>query len=336
MACYNCRSTISASLTSLLDQTFQDLEVIVVDDGSEDDTVACLKEFNDPRVSIILSETNRGLAAALNTAIEVARGEFVARMDADDWSHPLRFHRQLSVFERDPNLGILGTGCRIIDQLGQPQGRLWMPASDAGIRWRSTLGNPFIHPTVMLRRSILVDNGFRYRADLEVAQDYELWCRILSVTTGANLPEPLLNYRISEGLTSSRRSAQLTNHDEIALQQSSSTFRSMTIEPKTLQDMRSLFVGGRKGPRLAVSRANEVIETRIEMLNAIGVASSPGAEAAGEIAGKILQSFSGPQSLRLLYRLSKAAPVWPLGFARLLGRRLLTGATRLVSNFKER
>jgi hypothetical protein len=183
------------SLASVFAQSEADLELVVVDDGSTDGSAAILEAQDDPRLVRLANPKPLGLAQALNRALGVARGELVARQDADDVSHPERLERQLRFLRERPELGVLGTWLERIDAAGRPAGALRAPRSHARIAWSLALGgNPLAHPSVMARRELLERAG-GYDARLRVAQDHELWTRLLPRARFANLPEALVRYR---------------------------------------------------------------------------------------------------------------------------------------------
>lgn len=212
---YNAEPYLKECLASLQAQTFRDFEVLIFDDASTDRSHGILMAFDDPRFHVERSRQNQGYAVYLNQGIEKARGRYIARMDADDLCYPERFQKQIDFLERHPEVGICGTGYSIFGTVEERD--FQKPIEDAEIRWRLMLDNPFQHPTVMMRRSVLIDHGLRYREDLMPTEDYELWSRLLEVTKGANLPETLLRYRFHSGQeTSARRKRQLEIHERVA------------------------------------------------------------------------------------------------------------------------
>ncbi|MFD2182720.1 glycosyltransferase [Rhodoplanes azumiensis] len=193
------------ALDSVLGQDMTDLELLAVDDGSTDDTPAILAAAaaRDPRLRLFATG-GRGLVAALNTGIDAARGDYLARLDADDVAMPNRLSRQLSAMTARPRLGLLGAWAETIDAEGRPIGRL-TPETDphrlAAILERT---NPFIHSSLMLRTDLVRRLG-GYRAAFEAAEDHDLWLRIAEVAEVANLPEPLIRYRWHGGNVTSRK-----------------------------------------------------------------------------------------------------------------------------------
>jgi glycosyltransferase involved in cell wall biosynthesis len=214
---YNAEPYLKECLASLQLQTFRDFEVLIFDDASTDRSHGILMAFDDPRFHVERSRQNQGYAVYLNQGIEKARGRYIARMDADDICHPDRFQKQVDFLEKNREVGICGSAYEVF---GDAETKIFQkPADDEAIRWMLMLDNPFQHPTVMMRRSVLIDHGLRYREDLTPTEDYELWSRLLKVTKGANLQEPLLRYRFHGGQeTSARRGRQLEIHERVAIQ----------------------------------------------------------------------------------------------------------------------
>lgn len=193
------------ALDSVLGQTRGDLELIAVDDGSTDDTPAILAEAarRDSRVRV-LSTGGRGLVAALEMAVAAARGDCLARLDADDVAMPDRLARQLAVMEARPGLGLLGSWAETIDAAGRPIGRLTPETDPQRLAALLQRTNPFIHSSLILRTDLVRRLG-GYRAAFEAAEDYDLWLRIAEVAEVANLPEPLIRYRWHGGNVTSRK-----------------------------------------------------------------------------------------------------------------------------------
>jgi len=216
MSIYNEARFLKESVGSVLGQSFGDFEFIILDDGSTDGSADLVREFADPRIRLIVRDRNWGLTSSLNFGLRECGGRYIARMDADDIAEPPRLEKQVDFLERRLNIGALGSARLLIDELGQVVGRSSPPANDLAIRWKCLLGNPFGHPTVMLRREVLKRHRLQYDRSFRTAQDYEFWSRLLRVTCGANLPEPLLRYRLRKGSSRTDKSQQLASHDRIA------------------------------------------------------------------------------------------------------------------------
>lgn len=194
---YNAASYLSEALESVLMQTFANFELIAVDDGSTDCSLTILRQIakRDPRLRIV-SRPNTGIVGALNDGLAAAKGEFIARMDADDLSLPTRLERQLAYLQAHPACIALGSAVLFTDPRGRPLKVYSPPLSHAEIESELAGGNggALIHPTVVFRREPLLRCG-AYRQRYNFIEDLDLYVRLLEVGELANLPEVLLHYR---------------------------------------------------------------------------------------------------------------------------------------------
>jgi glycosyltransferase involved in cell wall biosynthesis len=203
MAVRNGMPWVGDAVASILGQTLADLELIVVDDGSTDGTAVALGAVRDPRLRIV-GQDHAGLTRSLNRALAVARAPLVARLDADDTARPDRLARQAALLAAHPDVGLVGTGALEIDAAGRPVRTVVPPRDDASIRRVLIRANPFVHSSVMFRRAV-VERAGGYDERLPVAQDYDLWLRLATLTRFANLPEPLVVRRLLAGRVSVAR-----------------------------------------------------------------------------------------------------------------------------------
>ena len=202
MAVHNAAQFLTEAIDSVLRQTFEDFEFLVVDDGSTDATAELLSACTDPRLRVVGLARNGGLAAALNIGVANARSELLARMDGDDISEPQRLERQVTFMREHPEVLLLGTGFVRMDAVGRPVERVQYPTDDAVLQERLLTGNQFCHPSVMMRTPVVrLLGGYRALAG-GAAQDYDLWLRIAERGRVANLPEMLVKYRMHESQTS--------------------------------------------------------------------------------------------------------------------------------------
>jgi GT2 family glycosyltransferase/glycosyltransferase involved in cell wall biosynthesis len=197
MPVYNAGRYLAPAVESVLAQTFRDFEFIIVDDGSTDSSLEVLRAYEkqDARIRFI-SRPNTGLVGALNDGIAAARGEFIARMDADDVSLPARLERQVEILQSDAECLAVGSDVLFIDPEGAPLIRRNPPLQHAGIVAELLEGNggALIHPSVVFRRDALVACG-GYREEAIHLEDFDLYLRLMSHGRLANLPEALLLYR---------------------------------------------------------------------------------------------------------------------------------------------
>jgi glycosyltransferase involved in cell wall biosynthesis len=201
---YNGEKYLAAAVESILTQTFSDFELIIINDGSTDQTAHLLATYADPRIMLI-NQPNQGVTKSLNRGLAMARGNYIARMDADDIAKPDRFAKQLALLETQPEIAFCGSWAKAIDKDGNEIADFnYPPISHEQIRRYYWFHNPFIHSSVMFRKNIIDQCGV-YDEKIIRAQDYEYWGRIIRRFKTANLPEQLLLYRVlDEGITKSK------------------------------------------------------------------------------------------------------------------------------------
>ena len=191
LPCYNAAAFLQEAISSVLHQSFTDFELIIIDDGSTDDSGKIISIQNDPRLKILRNEKNAGLIKTLNTGIASAKGKYIARMDADDISRPERFEKQISFLEKNPGVGVCGTWMYMIHNRTVYKHRYL--DSDT-IKSALVFNNPIVHPSVMMRKA-LFSTTQAYNPDFLHGEDYALWISLLGKTDFAVLDEPLIEYR---------------------------------------------------------------------------------------------------------------------------------------------
>jgi glycosyltransferase involved in cell wall biosynthesis len=198
MPVYNAGELLKESMESVLNQTFRDFEFVIINDCSTDNSLKTIKAFQkkDKRIRIINNKENLGVKKSLNKALELSKGEYVARMDADDISLPDRFKIQVNYLDRNPEIFLIGGSAIVINQEGKRWGVFEKYDNYRKIAKRLQKTNCIIHPLIMFRNT----HEFFYREKFIRSEDYDLYLRIL--TSGknlTNLPDFLLKYRISNG-----------------------------------------------------------------------------------------------------------------------------------------
>ena len=192
---------LSEAIDSVLNQTFRDYLLLIIDDGSTDGSVALIEAYvgQHGHVRLERNPRNLGLAASLARSVKLADTEFVARMDPDDIALPRRLEQQVAYLDDHKDVAILGTWATDIDEHGQPLRPRNAPANHDAILSAMVYVNPLVHPTVMFRRDAVVQVG-SYDASLRVAEDYDLWFRCAAHGLRfANLEDRLLLYRVPKG-----------------------------------------------------------------------------------------------------------------------------------------
>jgi hypothetical protein len=200
---WNAERYLAGAIESVLAQSFADFELLVVDDGSTDGSAALIRRYRDRRIRRILNEKNLGVTRSLNLGLELARGRYVARMDADDLCAPERLERQVAFLDAHPEVALVATRARWIDAAGAQIGIIDTPADGETLRRRLRRNNWIVHGTVMMRAEAVRALG-GYDESMERSQDYDLWLRISERHPVAALSEVLYTWR-DHGAGVSRR-----------------------------------------------------------------------------------------------------------------------------------
>ena len=198
MPVYNGARYLPEAIESILNQTFSNFELVIIDDGSTDNSWDILTAYaaQDSRIVLSRNSENIKLIKTLNRGLSLARGQYIARMDADDISLPERLERQVTYLQCHPEVGLLGTGYYRLNVEGKRSLRQ-PPLTDTEIRWKLLFGNVWCHPSIMFRSQLFESGELVYR-QFAHAEDYELWTRLLPHTCGATLTVPLLIYRVHD------------------------------------------------------------------------------------------------------------------------------------------
>ena len=186
---YNGEKFIREAVDSILEQTFTNFELIIIDDCSTDNTVSIIKEYNDARIVLKIKEINSGYTDSLNWGIENCSGKFIARMDADDVCFPTRFDEQIKIMTKNPGIIVCGSWATIYGT----NNYIKHPEKHNDIFISSLEHCPIVHPSVMINKFLL--GSERYNKDFEPAEDYEFWTRLLHKGTFYNIQKSLLFYR---------------------------------------------------------------------------------------------------------------------------------------------
>jgi glycosyltransferase involved in cell wall biosynthesis len=212
MGVYNGASFLKEAIDSILAQTCKDFEFIIINDGSTDDTNQILASYSDPRIKILKNGVNIGLTKSLNLGLKIARGKFIARMDADDISQTNRFKEQVSFLEKNKNISFCGSNVLYLDDSLTVNN---FPENHEELKFEMIGRNPFAHPTMMWKREDFIIKGLIYNERFTVAQDYELWSRAILELKGANLSARLVKYRTHENRISEKKIEEVRRNVEI-------------------------------------------------------------------------------------------------------------------------
>lgn len=209
MAAYNASQYISKSIQSVLDQSYTDFELLIVNDGSTDDTVKVIQSFQDPRIRLIDNNQNKGIPYTRNVGVREAKGKYFAILDSDDISQSNRLETQVAHMEKDPDLAVLGSWAKVIDSRGNLTGEtLQVHDNPQKINVVLFFENTLVHSSVMMRTDLLRKvGGYPHH---EVAQDYGLFCNIAERHKIKNIPEFLVQYRVHSSNISKTKKDRLS------------------------------------------------------------------------------------------------------------------------------
>ena len=203
MPVYNGAMYLNEAITSILGQTYSNFEFIIINDGSTDRSEEIILSFSDSRIVYVKNPENYRLIKTLNLGFSMAKGRYIARMDADDVSHPDRLLIQVDFLDHNQDYGLVGTG---VNLLNSDKKQLLYHTDHASLKFALAFYCPFIHPSIMIRRDVLEGMDVVFDNQYLHAEDCELWTRLAFKTKMANIPEYLLDYRIHDAQISSQHS----------------------------------------------------------------------------------------------------------------------------------
>jgi len=195
MPVYNGAKYLSEAIESILNQTFNDFEFLIIDDRSTDNSIEIIKSYKDRRIRLVENKQNLGQAETMNRGLGLADGRYVARMDQDDISLSSRLDKQVELMEKNPQIGVCGTW---IKYTGYQNSILELETENDLIKIKLLTNQNLAHPTVIIRKSVLDEYSLKYDDQYSPAEDYDLWVRASKFCGFTNIPEPLVNYRLHE------------------------------------------------------------------------------------------------------------------------------------------
>lgn len=198
---YNCELYIEEAVNSILNQTYTNFELLILDDASTDQTVFKLKKIKDSRIQLIEKPKNTGYTNSLNYGLSIAKGKYIARMDGDDFSLPQRLQVQVDFLESNPDVILCGTSYSIMGN----NKVITIPETHESIKLELLKANCIAHPSVMFRKSIIDKHKIKYDISREPAEDYAMWVQLLSYGKLHNLSQVLLQYRLHNSQVSHKR-----------------------------------------------------------------------------------------------------------------------------------
>ena len=204
MSVYNGEKYLREAIDSILNQTFKDLEFLIINDGSTDKTAEILQSYQDPRIKIINNQKNIGLTKSLNKGLKLAKGEYIARMDADDISYQDRLQVQYDYLKNNPEVDLVGSWNDVIDDIGNTISFWKCNYSSEDIYYILNFRNCLTHCSLLFRKELVVNNG-GYNETMKNAQDYELWSRISKIAKIYQIQEPLVKWRMNSNVISTKK-----------------------------------------------------------------------------------------------------------------------------------
>jgi len=198
MPVYNGAETLKEAIDSVLSQTYENFELIIVNDGSTDNTLNIIKSYTDDRIVIINNEVNQTIVPCLNRGLKESNGKYVIRMDADDICVESRFQKQVLFMEKHPDIGICGSWAKSINLEGDNIGLMKYEKDDNIIKFKMLYECHLLHPAIIIRKEILIENRLAYNPRHYISEDYDLFTRLIDYTKFSNIQEPLLLYRSTE------------------------------------------------------------------------------------------------------------------------------------------
>lgn len=191
---YN-RPIVVNTISSIIEQTYKNLEILVIDNASTDDTVLRIQSIRDNRIRLVINEKNIGQTGSLNKGLILAKGKYIARIDSDDIAFPERIEKQVYFMENNREFVLCGSWIQYISDSDEIGGVLRMPTTDRGFRFMQTFACAMHHPTSMYRTETIRTHNITYSPDIKMAEDYALWFELSKHGKACNLAEPLVYYR---------------------------------------------------------------------------------------------------------------------------------------------
>lgn len=221
MPVYNTEQYLQESIGSILNQTFSDFELLVVNDGSTDGSRELIESLqkNNKRIRLI-NQNNQGIVAALNNGIRFSYGKYIARMDSDDISLESRLMEQVSFMDNNADVGVCGSWCKYFGIVNGPICKV--QESDSRIKASLLFNTSMVHPSIIMRRDVIEKHDLLYRNGYEHAEDYDLWRRFAQFSKLANIPKSLLYWRT--------HTAQVTNEHKVSGANSADKIRKELIQ----------------------------------------------------------------------------------------------------------
>ena len=271
MPVYNGELYIRYAIDSILCQSFKDFELLIVNDASTDRTVEIIESYTDSRIRLVHNEINLKHGVALNRGLELAQGQYIARMDSDDISCPARLEKQKIFLDSNQNVALVGSWAEIIDEKGNARGIKTFLTNSPLLKWKLLFCNTFIHSSIMFRKSCVLPL-LGYDCNYALAEDYDLWSRISFEHEVANIPEVLVKWREWGGSVTSTKAKEQQKETLKISRRNMQHVWGETIDIHVLESFKLLYSGvkadfSNKRMNELVSHRNVLIDRFIEKYN---------------------------------------------------------------------
>lgn len=236
---YNGEAFLADSIQSILDQTYPNFELIIINDASTDSSLQIIRSFaeKDPRILVVENQKNLNVSISSNIGLDLARGEYVARMDQDDISLPCRLEKQVNFLQSNPQIGLVSGKALTIDSTGKEIPNNYSNIIEPGfIKWLLNFTCPINHPASMGRKELILKAG-KYDPLINCAEDYDLWQRLSRITLLSNLRDILIKKRVHSKSIGSNQSKKMMN-DHMLVQQRA--FSCLLDRPVSLDEISAL------------------------------------------------------------------------------------------------
>jgi len=271
MPVYNGEKFLSSAISSILKQTFDDWELIVIDDGSTDETPLVLQNLrqNDHRIRVLTNQVCQGIASSLNRSAACAKARLLARMDVDDVAYRDRLQAQVNEFNEHPNLVLCGSNAVHVDSEMRLLFRTTLPSSDIEIRELAFFENPFVHSSVMIKAEAFNAVG-GYRQGLDVTQDYELWIRLFSRGEVKNLMQPYVALRRhTDSVSHSKHHAQSRRAAEVQSVYALKKLKTIDWDPNRFENIRHYIYRQSVSPSGVQCSGEESLKNAVQLVEAV-------------------------------------------------------------------
>lgn len=302
MSVYNGEKYLREAIRSVLSQTLNNYEFVIINDASTDKSAEILQEIEDPRIRVLTNEQNRGLTKSLNKAVKHCRGEFIGRMDADDLSHPMRLEKQVSFLESHPSCALVGSSYYVIDEEGKTISHVGVLLESQQIKEELKNQNWFGHGSVLMRKSAFSKVG-GYDEEFRYAQDYDLWLRLSEQYDVANIKEPLYFWRCTVQAISRDKAREQQVFAELAkkyalirAQQSGAKLEQQNMQ---VSPMASIIVPTHNRPDMLKETIQSILDQTFQDFEVIVVND------AGQDVSSVVEAFNSPKLSYLSHETNK-------------------------------